>query len=332
MSSNEDLFEKIVEYMEDKMSSNEEMFKKVVEYMEDKIMKRIDDSKRDLVDQLTSKFDDFARKQEEIEHRQGVLEEITSEVTTELVDMRKEVSNLQQKQLSDTILIKGIPEVEKDLDDLQGLVNSVFSALKVNDSVIGAFKAFRFGKKEKKEKDGKVTKLIRPIEVQLSTKQIKNIVMKAKKTEEFLDLNCSKINHNGVPLGKAEEKVYLDQKLTSTYASLYASARALRKDGKLKHVWISDGDILVRKGDNTRYIKIESEEQLKMLEKEDSEPVQQSAETPRKSLEKFFNEKRRQRGIVEEKRTLRSDKRKANSDLLNKANKQSKTAEQMDQF
>jgi hypothetical protein len=60
--------------------------------------------------------------------------------------------------------------------------------------------------------------------------------------------------------------VYINESLTPFNRKLYAKARNLKSEKKVKYLWVRDGNIYVRKTDGSDRITIRNEVTLKELE------------------------------------------------------------------
>lgn len=60
------------------------------------------------------------------------------------------------------------------------------------------------------------------------------------------DMNCSKIDFKGECLGKENDLIYINEKLTPEKSKLFANARDVKKKGYFKAASVNKGDILVR--------------------------------------------------------------------------------------
>lgn len=60
--------------------------------------------------------------------------------------------------------------------------------------------------------------------------------------------------------------IYVDEQLTRESYQLFSAAKGLKKIG-MKHVWISQGDVLVREKDDSMVVKIQSQNQISEIEK-----------------------------------------------------------------
>lgn len=82
------------------------------------------------------------------------------------------------------------------------------------------------------------------------------------KRKNFVKLCRQQKNLNGSVINLEKMPLYVNYKLTKASKFLLARAKEKKKEGLIKYVWISDGDILLRKDDNARIVKLYNTSQL----------------------------------------------------------------------
>ncbi|XP_046389314.1 uncharacterized protein LOC124158171 [Ischnura elegans] len=83
---------------------------------------------------------------------------------------------------------------------------------------------------------------------------------------EFLAARRARKNLSAKDLGcDGNRTIYIDEALSTFNRRLYSAARELKKQGKLKYLWIRNGSIFVRKEDGGRRITIRCEADLETL-------------------------------------------------------------------
>lgn len=88
-----------------------------------------------------------------------------------------------------------------------------------------------------------------------------------QKKSEFIKA-AKKIRLSSQMYGYAGDSkpIYVDEQLTKYTYTLFAQAKQLKKIG-IKHVWVSNGDVLYREADDSQTKRIHSSTQIKEIEK-----------------------------------------------------------------
>jgi hypothetical protein len=83
---------------------------------------------------------------------------------------------------------------------------------------------------------------------------------------EFLAARRAKKNFSTKDLGCNENRtIYINESLSAYNRRLYSAAKELKKQGKLKYLWVRNGTIFVRKEDGGRKITLRCEADLETL-------------------------------------------------------------------
>lgn len=107
------------------------------------------------------------------------------------------------------------------------------------------FSVFRIGKREENKAS--------PIKIKFENEEIKNKILKSPR----------KIHLTTQILGyKVTGKVFINQDLTKRNLELFKKCNTYKKENEFKYLWIKDGNIFLREGDNTKILLIEREDQL----------------------------------------------------------------------
>lgn len=207
-------------------------------------------------DELTSEIKKINRKVTELDKRVEHMEAGNEVMNEEVIDLRRTVNSLQQAAYKDELIIRGVPEKEKSEEELFTIVQLIVRAVNcVPEPTICMVK--RIGKKIDINKNN------RPILIQVSHFSEKEKLLAAKKK---INVSCAQIKFDDdTTLGAENQVIYFEERLTKRTSDLYRNARILRKQQKLKFVWIRNGQLYVRKRDNDVAICVDSEEQLIQL-------------------------------------------------------------------
>lgn len=84
-----------------------------------------------------------------------------------------------------------------------------------------------------------------------------NIKQKWLKSKEKMQLNSNKLGFS------TNNKVFLNPDLTKFNLELLKATKVYKNEKKYKYCWFSNGNIFLRKDDQSRVILVETEKQLK---------------------------------------------------------------------
>lgn len=130
-----------------------------------------------------------------------------------------QINRLKQDNISRNLLIKEVPELEKDNDQLKSMVRTIFHKLRYDISLTYE-DCYRIGRM----KDN----TCRPIVVVLPNVGLNNLIIRDKRP---IRLSCANFSHEGVAWGPADDLLYIDEHLTHENYLLYMAARKLKQYG-----------------------------------------------------------------------------------------------------
>lgn len=228
------------------------------------------------LDKLWSKMDSFDKKLDSVEskldtrlaiveNKCSLLEKKSfthdkqqSYVIKEIKKLKCTVNALEQQNLVKNIIIKGVIESEgDDLEQLSFMVDCILSEVYSDFESQSVSMVRRIGVKR-----GNVP---RHILVKMQNTDIKLLILKSLKGK---DLNCAAFNHNGKVWGSKDDKIYLNDHLTSTNNDIFFHARKMRNMNKIKYAWTKLGRIYIRKDDSSLARSFSSLEELSIYEEE----------------------------------------------------------------
>lgn len=163
------------------------------------------------------------------------------------------LSNIQQQQIENNIVIRGTPEIETNDNELKNMIKAVLLALGINLDIKTIITAFRIGKK-KDSTNGNHSK--RPIVVKLTEHKLKEAILEAKRKKK---LTCNTILVNNKPMGAETDQIYIDEQLVQHKLKLFHEARQFKKQGSIKFLWTKNGRILLREKEKEPVKEIEHE-------------------------------------------------------------------------
>lgn len=165
--------------------------------------------------------------------------------------LEEQVEELQRNQRSSILELKNVPKKEEE--NLIDIASKLHSSLGVNVEA-GSIKNVH------RNNNAKVSSIV----IEYHNQQIRNHVIKASKEYNKTNRN-SKLNSAmlGFP---NKEPVYVNELLTPNARKLYAQARALVKNGRVKFCWLANGKILVRISENEPAMQVKSCSQIEALQ------------------------------------------------------------------
>lgn len=228
----------------------------------DKLLNKMDAESKKADDRHADLSSDIRKVHEKvikIEKRVSHVEFNNKIMNEELHRLKITVNSLQQSMYKEELVIRGVPEVETNDDELFYVVQQIVKSVKcVPEPTI--CKVHRFGKKI-----NNVNNSHRTILVQFGhLTESYNLLAKKKQ----IKLTCDQIKReDDTPVGPATQLIYFDERLTKATNDLFRTARIMRKQMKLKAAWIKKGKLFVRKQDGDNAVRILTQEQLEQLDR-----------------------------------------------------------------
>jgi len=192
---------------------------------------------------------DVMAKLEQMDNRYNILfqkyneqKQINNELQNELSEIKNQLNKTEQRELNNNIIIQGIPY--KNEENIEGIVKKIGEKLQISLTSQN-FSATRLGK---------IANKATPIKVILTSSEVKKQVMKSKVK--------TRLNTEG--LGFTEKnKIFINHDLTKKNMELFKAAQEFRKANDYKFLWISDGNILMKKIENSKAMLVQSINDLK---------------------------------------------------------------------
>lgn len=218
---------------------------------------------------INDKLDHNIRNWEDLNKKQIILENVTSGLMNEVNDLRSTVNDLKQDQLSNKLVIRGIPDVEDSVSQLQDMVWQVFNLMKLSKVQLGDIKVLRLGKQKQEVDPTEISS--RPIEVILANQEIRDKIIEARALmrKEKGVIDASQIQIGECVAGDETDLVYVDEKMTQEKAIIFSTARKkLLKEGLFKFVWFKRGDVWCKNEEIKSLKKIRSLHDVEKLASE----------------------------------------------------------------
>ena len=149
--------------------------------------------------------------------------------------------------LSNTLEIKGIPPgVNESVDDLVCKVGKALRLLLTENDISSAYR-----KHKPAERLGHP-----PIVVRFVHQRTKEAILEKRRLKRNLSTKDIGSMVNGA------SNIYINDYLTPYYKKLYYEANLLKRAGKIKYLWVRNGNVLLRKEDGSRIINLKDILQL----------------------------------------------------------------------
>ncbi|CAI6372521.1 unnamed protein product [Macrosiphum euphorbiae] len=191
---------------------------------------------------MSQQFDEFNKKIESIFNEIKLVkienEQIKKENTIlskQISEIRQKIDILEQQNLGASIEIIGIPKTENE-----NCISIVKEIGKKMNIVIPVIEARRITAEKSKSN---------LIIAKLESKEIRSQLIRKSKNEK---LNANMLVNNW----PTENKIFINEHLTKDKRILFAKTRAAAKDKKYKFTWISNAEILTRKDENSKTMRI----------------------------------------------------------------------------
>lgn len=194
----------------------------------------IDDVMEKLLD-MEEKYNNLFKKYEEQVKENFKLKD-------EITEIKMLLNRSEQKLLNKNLIVHGIPEGKNE--DIKQIIENVGSKLEV-DLTNSEFTAYRIGKENEKKK---------PIKVCFINESDKNMLIKARNRH---NLSAKTLGYKG------EGKVFLNHDLTKYNLELYKKSLLFKKNNNYKYLWFNNGNILLRKEEDSVVRVIKKEDDLK---------------------------------------------------------------------
>lgn len=197
----------------------------------------------DSVNFMGNKFDEFnntvsklLNEMKELRKENRKISDINRNLVTEVNILKQKIDDIEQKSLEKMVEISGIP-ISKD-EDCAKIAEEIAAKLNV---AIHVKKAVRIP-----IKNNQFSKIL----VWLSHKDMKsNLVTKCKRNR---DLFAKQINSNW----SSTVRIFINEHITKVRRHLLFKTKEAAKEKLYKYVWINEGDILVRKDDQSKVFRI----------------------------------------------------------------------------
>ncbi|KAL4113377.1 hypothetical protein QTP88_017009 [Uroleucon formosanum] len=193
---------------------------------------------------MSKQFDNFSAKLDsvilELKNIKIENEKFKSEnnrLSEEIVILK---CKIEQSNLGITVDITGIPKTINE--DCKLIVEDIGKKTNTEINILEAYRIDSFISKRSF------------IVAKLATRDMR--------TNLILNVKSVKLTTDKIYNSWQKEKIYINGRLTKLKRTLFYQVKTTAKDKDYKFVWLSDADILVRKSENTKIIKINSSQDI----------------------------------------------------------------------
>lgn len=191
---------------------------------------------------VMAKLDEMDKKYHNLFMKYNEQVQINNDLKLEILQIKKQLNKSEQKDLNKNITVHGVPY--RNGENAVEIVKKIADQLQV-PMADEKFTAFRLGRTNIEKS---------PIKVVFQNEETKKNILRSK----------LKVGLNTQSIGFRENnKIYLNHDLTKHNLKLFKEAQKFKKDNGYKFLWISSGNILLRKEENSKIILVEDEEDLK---------------------------------------------------------------------
>lgn len=203
------------------------------------------------VEFMGKQFDVFNKKVDSMLSEIKILkienEKISNEnkyLSSEVSSLKLKIDNIEQFNLNKYIDITGIPQTTNE--NCSEIVKQI--GLKTN-TTINVIEAKRIHINNSKNSI---------IVAELETTEMKRTLIRNSK--------ISKLSANNIlSAWPNETKVYVNERLTKDRRILFGQARTTGKDKQFKFIWVNNGDILMKKDESSKTIRIRIQQDLEKV-------------------------------------------------------------------
>ncbi|XP_046400872.1 uncharacterized protein LOC124167118 [Ischnura elegans] len=229
---------------------------------------------RSLFAVINEKLDTLIADQTALSHKVSENSDMLSGLTVKLHAIEKELSNVtglvnelqekvfdlevklnrnEQERLKNSVEIRGVPLTTDE--DLQSIVLKISTALNVNMSAEDIDGVFR----PRPRQASSINSRPPPIIVRFLRLNKRDELITKRRVRKELNVDDIGLASN-LPL--PQQTIYIDEALTPFNRKLFAIARDLKKNGKVKFVWVRNGNILVRQSEGAPVVVISTQKDL----------------------------------------------------------------------
>ena len=200
---------------------------------------------------MGNQFDDFNKKLEsaltELKYLKIENETIKADNTrlsNEILEIKQKLDTFEQQNLGISVEINGVPKSNNE--NCLAIVQKIVKQLDITVTISEATRIIL--------SDNRYPIIV----AKLDTTEMRRNLIRANKTKK---LNANMLSTNW----STDSKIYINERLTKDKRILYSKTRSAAKASNFKFVWVNNADILVRKDEHSKIIRIRSSTDLNKL-------------------------------------------------------------------
>ncbi|XP_053623387.1 uncharacterized protein LOC128682599 [Plodia interpunctella] len=201
---------------------------------------------------IESKQDTLERRQTDLDVKQQILEQRNQELEMTVKTLEVQMSSLMQKGLRKEVEIMGIQENTTEQPAHLGFVIAAKIGVTLDPSDIE--EASRAGPR-RSTADLKDKYISRPLVVRFAKTSVRDSFLKEARARRNL-------KSNDIVEGCPEQRVYVNERLTTENRHLFRAARERANACDFKFCWVKNGSIYIRKKEGSPAVRIQSQNDL----------------------------------------------------------------------
>lgn len=231
----------------------------------DKILKNNESVQHD-INQLKIVIEDYKKMAEEIMQANVELQNENENLRRQIINVNYKVDNIEQNKLENNILMNGVEENRNEnITDITIAIAKSLNVTLTQDDIVDCYRVNNVQNDSGLPPD---------IVVKFKNNKTKTEIIEKKK---IIKLNNNILSRNMVKEGECENQnqgddinqvqgesrnIYICEQLTKARQFLFKKARDARRNKIIKYTWTSNGDILIRKTDNSKILILKDYKQL----------------------------------------------------------------------
>jgi len=195
-------------------------------------------------DEVSNKMDSILKELKDLKLENSKLLSENKLLKDEISIINQKIDELEQKSIGNSIELKGIPKTvnENYLEIVQVIANKSNS----NISLKSAYRIY--------SSDNNTNIIV----AELVTSDMKKDFLSKVKSMRW---NANMIHNNW----STDSKIYVNEKLTKNRRTLFSKTRLDCKEKRYKYVWVNNAEILVKKNDSEKILRIKSDRDINKL-------------------------------------------------------------------
>lgn len=225
------------------MGAEHDELMSAIRTMDDKLNKRMDN-----IEKIIAEFKNIKENLVKLQKKQ-------EDQSQELKTITEDLHTIKQNLLDSDFIITGVPELVSEEISTIDTVTNILKNIKIKISEGDVKSCFRMRNKNNKSE-------CPPICVELFSKTLRAAIFIQQKKQGPVLLSSIDKSVNDADT----RKIYIQSRLTPFHLELLRDSRKFKTDNNYKFVWFQNTDVLLKKSDSSRIIRIRSKADLLALE------------------------------------------------------------------